>query len=487
MRNLIISLIVIAIFLEISGLIWSAKSDRPSDVYVRLTQPPERKIDQPFRNGYFLLLGFTASANADPVRVGYEIWREAQADRGRRYFDQGKPGRAQLRLMVEATEAFPAWQAIDPVAEFQKPDALLRTTMDRYSRLLERYEQFLAMPFEDWGYGHVGSPRLEEFLTVHRLYIGQGFGQQFKSGLDRLQRDLIGWRTILAEARTPVLKMMAAVLIDDDVALLTKLLSSRPDDNKLGLLIQSAARPLTPAEYSLRWPIEHQFVLGTTRSADLRLDLNGSETEAQANREWVARRASLPSNAFTKVEHPAMKTALGMTLESQRMWDTYAAYYDVTIKAVDTVHSPLPKLQDVTRASQRTLLETLLRPLEFEPDWDQFSQRLIETDARLRVLSLQVLLRKPSVMKTVPGRLAEVGPAYYDPFTGLPMLWSATQGKVYSIGKDHIDDGGDSSFDISAPATLGPAIREAASSNPAAINRASPLTSPLPKGARNRV
>jgi hypothetical protein len=141
----------------------------------------------------------------------------------------------------------------------------------------------------------------------------------------------------------------------------------------------------------------------------------------------------------------------------------------------------------VTRASQRTLLETLLRPLEFEPDWDQFSQRLIETDARLRVLSLQVLLRKPSVMKTVPGRLAEVGPAYYDPFTGLPMLWSATQGKVYSIGKDHIDDGGDSSFDISASAILGPATREAAPSNSAAIKRTSPLTSPLPKGGRNRV
>ncbi|MFO0729453.1 MAG: hypothetical protein U0361_00400 [Nitrospiraceae bacterium] len=202
--------------------------------------------------------------------------------------------------------------------------------------------------------------------------------------------------------------------------------------------------------------MQHQFVLGTARSSSLRLDLNGGEAEARVNQAWVARRAALVPNAFVKVEHPAMKTLLGMTLESQRLWDTYAAYYDVTIKAEESVRSPLPKLEDVARSSKRTLLETLLRPLEFEPDWDQFVQRLIETDARLRLVTLQVLLRQPSVMKTVPGRLAEVGPAYYDPFTGLPMLWSETQGKVYSIGKDRIDDGGDANLDISAPVVLAP-------------------------------
>jgi hypothetical protein len=66
----------------------------------------------------------------------------------------------------------------------------------------------------------------------------------------------------------------------------------------------------------------------------------------------------------------------------------------------------------------------------------------------------------------VPNRLAQVGSSYYDPFSGLPMLWSPTQEKIYSVGKDRYDDGGDASFDISVPAivslTPGPKESEAA-------------------------
>ena len=446
--------------MEISGLIWSAKGDKPSEAYVRLSQPPARRIENPVRNGYFLLLGLTSSATADPLQTGYEVWREAEAGRGQRYFDAAKPGRVELRIMVDAAEAFPAWQAADPIGEFQKPDALFRTTMDRYAVLLKRYEQFLGMPFEDWGFGHVGSPRFEELLIIHRLYVADGFGRQFKLGLTRLQQDLTAWRAILAEAKTISLKTMAMIMLDDDLSLLSKLSQTRVEDKSVVALVETGARPLTIEEYSLRWPIQHQFVLATGRSPSLRLDLSGGEAETRANQEWLARKAGLIPNAFERVEHPMVKTVLGMTVESQRMWDAYAAYYEVMIKAVESVRSPLPKLQDVARSSHRTLLETVLRPLEFEPDWEQFTQRLIETDARLRLMSLQVLLRKPSVMKTVPGRLAEVGPGFYDPFTGLPMLWSETQGKIYSIGKDRIDDGGDPNFDISVPAVLGPVTPE---------------------------
>ena len=34
------------------------------------------------------------------------------------------------------------------------------------------------------------------------------------------------------------------------------------------------------------------------------------------------------------------------------------------------------------------------------------------------------------------------------------MLWSPTQQKIYSVGKDRYDDGGDPSFDISVPAIV---------------------------------
>ncbi|MEK7269123.1 MAG: hypothetical protein AAB093_06955, partial [Nitrospirota bacterium] len=61
----------------------------------------------------------------------------------------------------------------------------------------------------------------------------------------------------------------------------------------------------------------------------------------------------------------------------------------------------------------------------------------------------QAKLRRPPLNQEIPTRLAEAGPSLYDPFTGIPMLWSPTQGKLYSVGKDRLDDGGDSTLDIS--------------------------------------
>jgi hypothetical protein len=157
---------------------------------------------------------------------------------------------------------------------------------------------------------------------------------------------------------------------------------------------------------------------------------------------------------FRAVEHPRLRNFLGFSSLSQRTWDTYATFYDATIKAADSVHSPLPTLNDVARHSQLTLLERIVNPLEFSPIWEPFSQRLVETDARLRLVSLQILMRKPTATVTIPTRLAEVGSMYFDPFTGLPMLWSRTQKKLYSVGKDGLDDGGDPTFDISVPLTI---------------------------------
>ena len=148
---------------------------------------------------------------------------------------------------------------------------------------------------------------------------------------------------------------------------------------------------------------------------------------------------------------------------SQQTWDAYASYYDAVIKAAESIHSPLPKLHDIARQAQRTFLERLSDPMEFEPEWEPFSQRLVETDARLRLASLQILMRKPTATVTIPTRLAEVGSMYFDPFSGLPMLWSPTQKKIYSVGKDRLDDGGDPSFDISVPLPLTLTHSEAAS------------------------
>lgn len=456
MRNFLISLCVLAIFMEISGLIWSAKGDKPSDTYVKLSEPPGRTIENPLKNGYFLLVGLAAAANADPIQTGYDIWRETVSRLDQRDFNYEKPSRSELRVSIPAQDALPAWDSSEPLAAFHQRDALFRTSVDRYTTLVMRYEQWLRMPFEDWGFSRSASPRFEELLIAHRLYIAQGFARTSKGGMDRLALDMAKWRRILAEARTLPLKTMAAVMVDDDAAFLSKLLSQPSLDKGILAAASTMIEPLSSSEYSLRWPIQDEFIRGVNKDerALAEKETYLGKAESDSHRQWVARTAGLHPDAFEKVAHPVSRALFWLPMHTQHTWNTYATYYDATIKASETIHSPLPKLSEIAKISRRTLVEAMTNPMEFEPDWEAFSHRLMETDARLRLAGLQVLLRKPGGDQRIPTRLAEAGPRHFDPFTGFPMLWSETQNRIYSVGKDGLDDGGDTSFDISVPVIL---------------------------------
>jgi hypothetical protein len=454
-RNALIIICCVAIFVEISGLVWPGKSARPSETFLKLLEPPARQIQNPYQNGYFLLLGFASAPNANPVQNGYEIWLEADAGRGTKYFDFRKDGRYEQRLLTPAEDLLPAWDAPLPLTEFRKQDFQFRTAVSQHRILLDRYDQWLNLPFEDWGYGLLGSPRFEEIFAAHRLYVAEGFAGQTRTGLDRLQREMQAWRVVLADAKTPSLKIMATTLMDDDLVLLSKILADPAADTMTLTTAQSLAHPLTAEEYSLRWPIRHEFRLGrlaAEHSPDVRHSVGARDADQELI--WLAKTSKLHPEAFRRITHPVAQTLLGIPLHSQRLWDTYAVYYEATIKAADSLHRPLPRFQDVARTTGRTLLESATDPLEIEPEWESLSQRLVVTDARLRLASLQIALRHPSAISAVPTRLASMGSNFFDPFTGLPMLWCESQGTVYSVGKDGLDDGGDPVFDISVPAVL---------------------------------
>ena len=455
MRNLILSLCIVALFLEISGLIWSSDKEKPNATFLKLSEPPARFIENPLENGYFLLLGFAASSGSNPVQVGYDVWLESDTRFSQRHFDLDKPGRSEHRIPIVIDHVVPEWNSPDPVTELQRGNALFRTSLTRYSTLLQRYEQWLQMRFEDWGYAHRGVLRAQEILGAHRLYIAGGLGEQTKIGLERLATDISRWRFVLREARTLSIKILAEVILEDNVQLISRILSNTTVDRSILTRGLNLLQPLTPGEYSLQWPIQSQFVLGYTSAQHSELDLLPPDKTDSPSLEFLAHAAHLHPEMFLALEHPRISNFFGFASSSQRTWDIYATFYDATIKAADSVHSPLPNLHDVARHSQLTLLERFINPMEFSPNWEPFSQRLVETDARLRLVSLQVLMRKPTVTVSIPTRLAEVGSMYFDPFTGLPMLWSPTQRKLYSVGKDRLDDGGDPTFDISVPLAMG--------------------------------
>jgi hypothetical protein len=448
MRNIIIGLCIAGIFLEVSGLIWSSKADAPTDTFIMLTQPPARTIDRPQENGYFLLLGFAAPATSNPVQTGYDTWMDSDrpAQPG---FDVDKPGRSELRIPLPIKDILPEWYAENPIAEFQRHAVRLRTSAAPYNTWLTRYHQWLAMRFEDWGYARRGTPRPDELFAAHRWYIAEGFSRQARIGTERWASDVAHWRHVLSESRSLPMKVLAQVMIEDDLELLSRMVNHSAMDHAITAQTVKLLQPLTAPEYSLRWPVQSEFVSGHRRSQQAAFDRGAADKGSALTS--LAQLSHLPPDLFHLIEHPPIRRMLGTSPASQRTWNIYAAFYEATIKTAETVHSPLPKLRDVAQSSRLTLLEQVTYPFEFEPAWEPFSQRLVETDARLRLASLQLLLRKSRSTDSFPARLAEVGSMYFDPFTGFPMLWSPTQRKLYSVGKDGLDDGGDPTFDLSVP------------------------------------
>lgn len=383
------------------------------------------------------------------------MWLESIASHGTRGFDYSKPGRSELQIERTLEEVLPSWNSENPASEFRNKNARLQTLTGRDRILLARYEHLIEMPFEDMGFGHQGTPRFVEIFVGHRLYVADGFSRQTAMGMQRLRNDLYTWRSILRDATTITTKVMALIVITDDLRLLSTLLS-QPIVNKTVLAMSpNIAPPLTAGESSLRWPLQHQFRLGVHGEHGGELTTEEQTESLDPHEHWLTSAARLPKHAFRQIAHPSERSFLGIPLQTRETWEMYATYYDAMIHATEAGQSSLPKLHELAGTARQGIVESLVNPHSFEPNWDPFHHQLRETDARLRLASLQIVLRRPSAQTTVPNRLAQVGSSYYDPFSGLPMLWSPTQQKIYSVGKDRYDDGGDSSFDISVPA-IGP-------------------------------
>ena len=463
MKRLIPSIVIIWAFFQLSSFMWTSKGQPPSATLTRLLEPPQHRLVDPNENGYFYLLGFAAADSLDPAKVGHDMWLETVAAPDTSEFNYDKPGRLELHIELPMEQVVPSWNSENPVIEFRTMNTRRQTLNSRNHTLyIMRYEHWLAMPFEDMGFGHQGTPRFLEVFIAHRLYIADGFSRQTALGMQRLKKDIHTWRSILRDATTIASKVMAQIVIADDLSLLSTLLSQPAVDKTVLAMPPNIASPLSAAESSLRRPLQHQFVLGVhgdhagARATERRADI------LNAHVQWLASMARLPEQAFRQIAHPHGRSFFWIPRQTQETWEIYATYYDAMIHATEAGQNPLPKLHELTGHTRRGIMESLFSPTSFKPDWDPFYYQLKETDARLRLASLQVVVRRPSAQTTVPNRLAEVGSSYYDPFSGLPMLWSPTQQKIYSVGKDRFDDGGDTGFDISIPAIgiLTPAPKE---------------------------
>lgn len=415
------------------ALMWLILEEQPNAAYRTMTSVPQQTLQDSTKNGYLLLLGLGAAANQDPVQVGVDR-RVEGADRAFTHTCLTGEGYSPDAGLSASADAAGKWmKAADPALQMQMDATGLKTWLSQAEVSLNRYRQWLNKPFEDVGYGQSISPNCGLILQTHRLYLADGFAQDVDTGIGRLETDLTAWRTVLGQAKSLPVKMLASAAMNDDIAVMGGLLQRSDLDERYVSRMAKLARPLEPSEQSLRWPMQSQFVLATKT-----LDEAVSQNRADTRPFYGAIAAALP-------------------LPKQRRFNAYADYYEAAGKAAaDGRYADLPKLSQFVRVAPYSVSAMVVNPIESVvgvdplPTWETYAGRVLETDARLRLASLQAWLRRTLPEQDLLTRLAKAGQGLYDPFTGLPMLVNMKKSVLYSVGPDLKDNEAHERLDLVA-------------------------------------
>lgn len=441
-RSLVISvlaLIGLALVLAagtVAGIVltWLVLEEQPTATYHNMTAVPQRTLQEAGKNGYVLLLGFGVAMTQDPLQAGMDR-RAEDADRTFTGTCLMGGGNSSGTQQGASAEVLGKWlKGADPAAQMRMSATGVKSWVTQAEVSMGRYRQWLTMPFEDWGYGQPVSPNCGVILHAHRLYVAEGFAQDVETGIGRLETDLGAWRTVLGQAKTLPLKMLAGDALNDDVALLSGLLlRSDLDDGQVSRLAK-LARPLDQAEQSVRWPMQSRFA-----SAVKTLDEDLKRDKADTRPFYASMAASLP-------------------LPKQRLFNAYAEYYEAAGKAAAEGRvTDLPKQSQFVRRPPFGLTDLFVNPIESLvgvdqlPTWETYAGRVLETDARFRLASLQAWLRRTPPEQDLLTRIAKAGQGLYDPFSGFPMLVNMKKGSLYSVGPNLKDDDAQERFDLVVP------------------------------------
>ncbi len=431
--SVVISVLVIVLSILTFGgitLAWLALEQQPTSVYQELARVPPRTLQEPARNGYLMLMGFTEAATGDPVRAGQAALEATTPGRTHWCFG-GQGASGPLQFPPEAGALSGMYGAEDPVAQFANQQGVVRSLLSGGAPLMTRYRQWLPMSFEDWGYGVDNSPDCEQILTAHRLYIAEGFLADFGTGFDRLEKELNVWRTVMAAAKTLSVKMLAVTAVNEDLMVLGGLLA-RPDFSpQLLPRVTNITRSLDSFERSMKWPVQNEAAV----SVKLVERTMAPEVLAQA---------------------PAFGRFLShLPMPRQRVLNAHAEYFDSLVRVGEAPSSRLPRLYHFAHTPAKSPMDYLINPIEnvfgalWIPDVGDLTGRVVEIEARLRLVGLLERIRRPSFDPNVLSRIAKAGQGFYDPFTDIPMLVSTDRRRLYSVGRDRQDGNGDPRTDVS--------------------------------------
>ena len=422
--------VLIALGIGAIGLTWAIMEESPSPVFQGLTTIPQRTLSNFKKNGYFLLLGIDAPVGHDPMQAGYDrkLDTTSHDDLALACFR----GFGTIEGSNASANVLRGWvRSPDPVGEFKSHQETIKGWGNQHQLALDRYSQWQKLPFEDWGYGQTVSPPCTAMVFAHQLYLADGFLQDVDLGVDRLETDMEAWRIVVGQARTLAVKMLALQAINDDIAVASGLLVRSDFDGKHLGRVTKVLRPLDQTELSLRWPMQSELV---SASKTHETQLKAARAEEQPVYSMVASVLPLPV---------------------QRRLNDYADYYDASYKAAgEGQYGSLPKWKNYIHFPASGLMDYVTNPIEnivgLQPlaPWDLYNGFVVDTEAHLRLASLQAWLRRGPADGDLLTRIAKAGQSLYDPYTGLPMLVNMKKGVLYSVGHDGKDQDADPSLDV---------------------------------------
>ena len=434
----VLSVVAVALGIGAIGLVWIIMEEPSSPAFQSLTTTPQRTLSEPKNNGYLLLLGIEAAEGQDPVQADYE--RNSDTKNAKAALTCfGGVGSGTVDQSNASADVMRGWfRGSNPTGQFISRQATVKEWVREHQLTLNRYGQWEKLPFEDWGYGQPSSPPCVAMAFAHQLHVADGFVQSLDLGVDRLETDMEAWRIVLSQARTLPVKMLALQAINDDIAVASGLLvQSDFDGTHLGR-VTKLLRPLDQGELSLRWPMQSELV---TASKTYEEQLKAAQTEEQAVSITVASNLPLPK---------------------QRRLNDYAKYYEASYKATgEGQYGSLPKWKNYLHFPASSFMDYLINPIENIvgldplPPWDLYNGLVVDTDAHLRLASLQAWLRRGPADSDLLARIAKAGQNFYDPYTGLPMLVNMNKGVFYSVGHDGKDQDGDPKLDVVAEIPIG--------------------------------
>ena len=443
LMTLVVSVCVVAALgVGVIALTWLMMEESPSSAYHSFTASPQHTALDSKVNGYALLLGIAASAGQHAIQEGDEQ-RFGGVNADNMLACLGSANNNSQAVSANASEkVLSSWfRGSDPVGTFLANRGTISRWTDQGEAMLGQYRRWQRLPFEDQGYGSAVVPPCAAINFAHRLYVADGFTQHTDIGINRLEEDIEAWRAVLTQARTLPVKVLAIQAVRDDAAVVSGLLAWQEFDGKYASRLSHMVRPLSQAELSMRWPMQSELVRA---AKTINMQLKAEQREGQPLHAAIASMLPLPS---------------------QRRLNNYAAYYEAANTASEEGrHGALPKLGNFIKFPAVTAVDYFTNPIENVigldplPSWDSFNGLAVDADAHLRLASLQAWIRRGWQDAELLSRIAKAGQAFYDPYTGLPMLVNQKKHVLYSVGHDFKDQDGDPEFDVVVAIPGNPAV-----------------------------